>query len=236
MRWLLGITIFIFVAYLMRDLISWSLVSSSETQVTSLRSESVALKDSDILSSTDGPLQSSEERPALSPEDLQRLVQAWQSEEPAPEEVVVSKQERSNRSLDSIQLELNNMPPGQESAAARSFLLNSAAQLNLDDEDTAERVHELAMRELFEAPENNDAAAEGLESFSSFLPVVAHEVALKTAFDAQEALQITLMGLDAYQDPLIRSAFVQHFTHYFPQEQRQLYQVLAEQNLSHEGL
>ncbi len=174
------------------------------------------------------------EAPPLRDEDLQRLVQIWQFQtmevvEPEQEPMADRREDvfhisEAQKSLESIQMELGQLPQSSDYAAARSLLLNQAALLSLDNEDVADHVHELALRELFESSVGLrvDETQQSLQSFSTFLPVIAHEVVLKTALDSQEALDITLEGLDIHADPLVRAAFVNHFIKYFPADRRNL--------------
>lgn len=137
---------------------------------------------------------------------------------------------QTEEQLGNIQKELAQLPGGPESAPARTVLLHTASTLNLDERE-ADQVHELAMNELLQgqAPSNSS-------SFSYFLPVLAHEVALKTALDSSEALSITIDGLVVQQDPGIRYSLVRQFVSRYPSLEYQLREQLYMRNIQTESL
>lgn len=140
--------------------------------------------------------------------------------------------EQNEQQLENIERELSQLPGGPESAPARAILLHSASTLDLDEKGSDE-VHELAMDELLQAGENQrvQAADEG-SSFAYFLPVVAHEIALKTALDSSEAMNITIDGMLVHQDPGIRYSLVRNFISRYPELEPQLREELFVRNIN----
>jgi hypothetical protein len=138
--------------------------------------------------------------------------------------------EQIEAQLGNIQRELSQLPGGPESAPARTVLLHSASTLDLDDKE-ADQVHELAMNELLQGTDDEAAAASPSSSFAYFLPVLAHEVALKTALDSTEALSITIDGLTVHHDPGIRYSLMRQFVSRYPQLESQLREELYLRNI-----
>ncbi len=144
--------------------------------------------------------------------------------------VEVLRSERQN--VDKIQAELDALPISAEYAAARTVLLNAASTLPLDDDDIADQVHDMALQELFDfTPGGDQENSSGLQSFSYFLPVLAHELLLRTSMDYSEAIVVTVEGVAFHRDPAIRQSLIRQFVKYYPAEETLLKDQLSERDL-----
>lgn len=132
-----------------------------------------------------------------------------------------NEHDRVEAQLANIERELSQLPGGIESAPARAVLLHTASTLNLDDRE-ADQVHEMAMNELLQGSDSQFADQTSSSSFAFFLPILAHEVALKTALDADEALAVTMDGLSVHQDPAVRYSMMKQFVSRYPDRELQL--------------
>ncbi|MDB5037264.1 MAG: hypothetical protein JWQ35_792 [Bacteriovoracaceae bacterium] len=139
-------------------------------------------------------------------------------------------QQKDTVQLGKIQQELAELPAGPESAPARTLLLHSASDLNLDERG-ADEVHEIAMNELLQG--KTDEVADGAQSssFAYFLPVLAHEVALKTAQNPSDAFNLTLDGVMVHADPGVRYSLVRQFVTKFPDLEPQLREELYNRHI-----
>ncbi len=148
-----------------------------------------------------------------------------------------SKERMNNQNphevLGSIEEELSQLPGGADSAPARASLLHTVSKLDVDQDD-AETVHELALNELFQKLDPQDIASSQSTSFAYFLPVLAHEIALKTAYDGVEAMQITIDGLSVQDDPGIRHSLIKNFVLKYPEYEPHLKEELYLRNISDE--
>lgn len=135
----------------------------------------------------------------------------------------------TQKSLSEIEEELKKLPPGAQSAPDRAKLLQSASQLSSDDA-SFDQVHDLALQELLQEVDPEEAAQSPSSSFVYFLPVLAHEVALKTSYDEYEAIQITLDGFLVHRDSGVRHSLFRNFVERYPASEGQLREALYIRN------
>jgi hypothetical protein len=138
--------------------------------------------------------------------------------------------DRVQTQLDNIEKEFAKLPGGPESAPARTVLLQTVSTLDLDAEGS-DAVHELAMTELLQGVNIEELNSAQSTSFNYFLPVLAHEVALKTSIDSSEALAITLDGMQVQHDPGVRYSLVRNFISRYPDLEPQLREELYRRDI-----
>lgn len=150
---------------------------------------------------------------------------------PIQAQKIQSSDSRPRATIETIQRELQALPADSENAATRTMLLHAAASLSMETDETIDQVHDLAINEFFESNSSPSSDRSSLQSFTGFLPVIAHEIVLRTAYDQDEALELTVEGIDYHQDPAVRLSLIKQFRHYFPQGNSLLMDHLRDRNI-----